>query len=109
MPALDGIRILDLTRLLPGPYATQILADMGAEVIKVERPPEGDYLRMTPPVITIPGADGSEASDEQVVGAVFAQVNRGKKSIGIDFSRPRGREVLFQLVKTTDILVESFR
>ena len=109
MSALDGIRILDLTRLLPGPYATQILADMGAEVIKVERPPEGDYLRMTPPVITIPGAGGNEAADELVVGAVFAQVNRGKKSIGIDFSRSRGREVLFQLVKTADILVESFR
>lgn len=99
--SLDRIRILDLSRLLPGPYATQWLADLGAEVIKVERPPEGDYARMMPPYMTLDA--------ERMEGAVFAQNNRGKQSIALDFFHPRGREILLRLCERADVLLESFR
>ncbi len=102
MSSLEGIRILDLSRLLPGPYATQLLADLGAEVIKIERPPEGDYLRLTPPLLEVNG--GAHA-----VSTVFAQVNRGKQSICLDFSSERGRAILQRLAQHADVLVESFR
>jgi alpha-methylacyl-CoA racemase len=102
MNSLEGIRILDLSRLLPGPYATQLLADLGAEVIKVERPPEGDYLRRSPPLLPLNG-------DTQSVSAVFAQVNRGKQSICLDFGSERGRVLLQHLARRADVFVESFR
>lgn len=101
MNSLEGIRVLDLTRLLPGPYATQLLADMGAEVIKVERPPEGDYARAIPPYIAL-GA-------EQFEGCVFAQNNRGKKSIELDFDSAQGRDMLLRLCERADVFIESFR
>lgn len=99
--SLQGIRILDLSRLLPGPYATQLLADLGAEVIKVERPPEGDYARMMPPYLTLDA--------ERIEGAVFAQNNRGKKSIAFDFFHPHGCDILLRLCERADVLLESFR
>lgn len=101
MQSLEGIRILDLSRLLPGPYATQLLANLGAEVIKVERPPEGDYARMMPPYITLDA--------ERAEGAVFWRNNRGKKSIALDFYNPQGREILLRLCQQADALIESFR
>ncbi|MGE5140740.1 MAG: CaiB/BaiF CoA transferase family protein [Rudaea sp.] len=100
---LEGIRVLDLSRLLPGPFATQILANMGAEVIKVERPPEGDYLRALPPWAEPPEGEGGEG-----IGAIFASINRGKKSIVVDFSSPRGRDTVLRLAATADVFVESF-
>lgn len=93
---LDGIRVLDLSRLLPGGYATQLLADMGAEVVKIERPGRGDYGREFDPKLP----DGT--------GAVFAAVNRGKKSISIDLSTDDGVEILYRLVEDADVLFENF-
>lgn len=94
---LDGMRIVDLTRLLPGPYATQLLADMGADVVKVEDPDGGDYART------------NEPSTPDGVGAVFDAVNRGKRSVAIDLTEPAGRELCYRLVETADAVVESFR
>jgi len=93
---LDGIVVLDLTRLLPGAAATQTLAAFGAEVIKVEEPGTGDYGRMMPPLV-----DG--------MGAVFRQVNRGKKSIAVNLKTPRGRDLLLGLAQKADVLIEGFR
>ncbi len=99
--ALAGIRVLDLSRLLPGPFATQMLANLGAEVIKIERPPMGDYARAMPPYITL--------SDDHAEGSVFAQNNQYKQSIAIDFDEPRGREVILRMCKQADVFIESFR
>ncbi len=104
MSPLEGIRVLDLSRLLPGPYATQLLANLGAEVIKVEHPPGGDYLRAIPPFVRV--LDGERS---QTTGAIFAQVNRGKKSVNLNFGDARGRQVLLRIAQTADVLVESYR
>lgn len=101
MNALTGIRVLDLSRLLPGPYATQLLANLGAEVIKVERPPLGDYARAMPPYLAL--------RDDQFEGAVFAQNNQHKKSVALDFDKARGREILLRLCERADVFIESFR
>ncbi len=93
---LDGIRVLDLTRLLPGPFATMLLGDMGAEIIKVEATRGGDYARYYQPFI------GS-------MGALFASVNRNKRSLALDLKQPRGVEALRRLLETSDVLIESFR
>ncbi len=98
MAALDGVRILDLSRLLPGPYATRILADLGAEVIKVESPQGGDYARWYPPLTGSPPASG-----------VFHQLNRGKKSLCLDLKQPEAIEVLWRIAGQVDVLVDSFR
>jgi alpha-methylacyl-CoA racemase len=87
---LHGITVLDLTRLLPGAFATQMLADEGAEVIKVEQPGAGDYARTLSP-------------------AVFVSTNAGKKSIAVDLKNPAGREVLLTLAANADVLIEGFR
>lgn len=92
----SGVRVLDLTRLLPGPFCTQLLADMGAEVLKVERPEGGDYARQYPPKI-----DG--------ISAFFAAVNRNKRSLTLDLKTDEGVEIFEQLVGDFDVLVESFR
>lgn len=101
MNALTNIRILDLSRLLPGPYATQLLANLGAEVIKIERPPLGDYARALPPFMTLHA--------DQFEGAVFAQNNQNKKSAALDFDTERGRAILLRLCERADVFVESFR
>ena len=90
---LSGVRVLDLTRLAPGPYATLILADLGAEVVKLE-PPEGDATRAMPPG----GA-----------GELFAALNRGKRSLVLDLKRPRAVEAVTRLLARCDVLVEGFR
>jgi crotonobetainyl-CoA:carnitine CoA-transferase CaiB-like acyl-CoA transferase len=98
---LAGLRILDLTRLLPGPAATMHLADFGADVIKVEDTGEGDYLRGFPPLVA--NAEGAR------VNPIFDAVNRGKRSIRIDLKSDAGRDVLLKLVDTADALIEGFR
>ncbi len=94
---LDGIRVLDLSRLLPGPYATQLLADAGAEVIKIEDTDAGDYARMMPPYTD----DG--------VGAIFDAVNRGKRSVALDLKSDEGREAFLTLAESADVVFEQFR
>ncbi len=94
---LDGVRVLDLTRLLPGPYATQLLADAGADVVKIEDTGAGDYARHMPPVT------------DEGVGAVFDAVNRDKRSVAIDLKEEAGREAFYALVAEADVVIESFR
>ena len=94
---LDGIRVLDLTRLLPGPYASQLLADAGADVIKVEDTGAGDYARHGQP------------ETERGVGRIFDAVNRGKRSVAIDLKSEAGREAFYRLAAGADVLFESFR
>ncbi len=96
MLPLDGIRILDLSTVVLGPYASQILAEYGAEVIKIE-PPDGDSTRRTGP------------STEDGMGAIFLGVNRGKKSVVLDLKQSAGRETLLKLVDTADVLMHSIR
>lgn len=98
---LAGVRVIDLSRLLPGPYATQLLANLGAEVIKIERPPEGDYARAMPPYISLRA--------EQFEGSVFAQNNQNKKSVALDFDTAEGRELVLKLCEKADVFIESFR
>jgi crotonobetainyl-CoA:carnitine CoA-transferase CaiB-like acyl-CoA transferase len=101
--ALEGIRVLDLTRVLAGPWATQLLADLGAEVIKVEKPGEGDDTRhWGPPYATGPDGKTREA-------AYFLAANRGKRSICVDMARPQGQRILRELAATSDVLVENFK
>jgi alpha-methylacyl-CoA racemase len=98
---LDGLTVLDLSRLLPGGFCSCLLADFGADVIKVEDTGVGDYLRWTPPHYD--GADPSAA------GAPFLALNRNKRSIQIDLKSPAGAGVLRRLVREADVLLESFR
>ncbi|MFC1958381.1 CaiB/BaiF CoA transferase family protein, partial [Chloroflexota bacterium] len=92
---LDGIRILDLSWVLSGPFATMVLSDLGAEVIKVERPQTGDLARGNGPFI-----DGESS--------YFLSLNRGKKSITLDLQTPQGKQVFLKLVKKVDAVVENF-
>ncbi|MGE5200728.1 MAG: CaiB/BaiF CoA transferase family protein, partial [Acidobacteriota bacterium] len=94
--ALAGIRVIDLTRVLGGPYCTQMLGDHGAEVIKVE-PPQGDETRGWGPPF-----QGDAAS-------YFIGVNRNKRGVALDLSRPEGRTVLFRLLESADVLIENFK
>jgi len=98
---LEGLRILDLTRLLPGPALGMHLADLGAEVIKVEDTGEGDYMRGLPPLARSASGSG--------VNPAFENINRGKRSICLDLKKPQGRELLLRLVDTADALIEGFR
>ena len=93
---LDGVVILDCSRLLPGPFATQLLANLGADVIKVEDPALGDHMRVLPPLV-----DGTSYP--------FLMVNRGKRSVVVDLRKEEGREVLYRLAKKADVFVEQFR
>jgi alpha-methylacyl-CoA racemase len=92
---LDGLRVLDLTRLLPGPYATQLLADCGADVVKVEEPGTGDPTRTFDATLPGPG--------------LFPSVNRGKRSVAIDLASDRGREAFLAVAETADVVVEGFK
>jgi alpha-methylacyl-CoA racemase len=93
---LEGNRVLDLSRLLPGPYLTLILADLGADVVKVEDPRLGDYMRAAPPL-----RDG--------LGARFLAMNRDKRSLGLDLKAAAGREAFLRLAAGADVVLESFR
>lgn len=96
MGALSDIKVLDLTRVLAGPYATMLLADLGAEIIKIEQPEKGDDSR----------AFGPYKNGES---AYFMSINRNKESITLNLKAPEGKEILKELVKQVDILVENFR
>jgi alpha-methylacyl-CoA racemase len=98
---LEGIRVLDLSRLLPGGFCSLLLADFGAEVLKVEDTGAGDYIRWAPPYY-----DGAEHSTKS---ALFLSLNRNKRSIRIDLKNEAGREVLLRLVRDHDVVLESFR
>ncbi len=95
--ALAGLRVVDLTRVLGGPYCTMVLSDHGAEVIKLE-PPQGDEVRDWGPPFN---ADGD--------ASYFVGVNRNKRSVGLDLSKPAGKEVLLRLLEGADVLVENFK
>jgi len=101
---LEHIRVLDLTRVLAGPWATQNLADLGAEVIKVERPGSGDETRTWGPP-WLRGADGRETRE----AAYYLSVNRGKKSITVDLSKPAGQRLVQDLATRSDVLVENYK
>ena len=97
---LAGVRVLDFTRILSGPYCTLFLAELGAEVIKIERPGVGDDTRSWgPPFI----------DDDDRISAYFAALNRGKSSVAVDFSHARGQELLHKLVGKCDVVIENFR
>jgi alpha-methylacyl-CoA racemase len=98
---LEGLRVLDLTRLLPGGFCSLLLADFGADVVKVEDTGMGDYVRWAPPYY-----DGAE---ETARGALFLALNRGKRSIRIDLKTDAGKKVLLRLVRDADVVLESFR
>ena len=94
--ALEGIRVLDLSRLLPGPFLTMILGDLGADVVKVEDPRVGDYMRNMPPA-------------QKGVGSRYLAVNRNKRSLCLDLKTDTGRSAFLRMVKKADVVVESFR
>src|SRR5947209_13868101 len=97
MAALEGMRVLELTQIMAGPFCTMLLADLGAEVIKIENPRGGDdSRRMAPPYY-----NGESAA--------FLAVNRNKYGIALDIRTPEGKEVLWRLIATADVLLEIFR
>jgi crotonobetainyl-CoA:carnitine CoA-transferase CaiB-like acyl-CoA transferase len=101
---LHGVRILDLTRILAGPWAAQNLADLGAEVIKIEKPGEGDdSRRFGPPFIH------DAQSGERIHAAYFLSCNRGKKSVAIDIATARGQQLVRELASKCDVLIENFK
>ena len=110
MTPLDGINVLDLTRVLSGPYCTMLLADMGARVIKIEQPGKGDDTRAWGPPFLYPsghtppagGPDGGES-------AYFLSINRNKESVTLDFKHAEGRALLERLIAKSDVVVENFR
>jgi alpha-methylacyl-CoA racemase len=98
---LAGLRVLDLTRLLPGGFCTLLFADLGAEVLKVEDTGMGDYIRWAPPYY--------EGAEESTRSALYLSLNRGKRSIRLNLKEERGREVLLRLVRDYDVVVEGNR
>jgi formyl-CoA transferase len=97
MGALEGLKVVDLSRVLGGPYCGQMLADHGAEVIKVE-PPQGDETRTWGPPF-----------DQEGISAYFAGINRNKRTMALDLSRPEGRTVLLRLLEGADVLIDNFK
>src|SRR5579871_6463818 len=100
---LAGVHVLDLSRVLAGPYAAMLLGDLGAEVIKVERPGTGDDTRHWGPPFVPPGAGDTAES------TYFLSANRGKRSVAIDLKDPAERGFVEALVRWADVLVENFR
>ena len=94
--ALSGIRVLDLTRVLAGPFCTMLLGDMGAEIIKIETPGQGDDSRRYPPFI------GEES-------AYFMNLNRNKKSLVLNLKHPKAKEIFLDLVEKADVVLENLR
>ncbi len=99
-PPLTGVRVVDFTRVIAGPLASQILSDMGAEVIKIENPDGGDDTRK--------GA-GPRAGGPSGESHFFMTYNRGKKSVALDFTKPEGQAVVHRLLEKTDVLLQNFR
>ena len=100
---LEGVRVVELARILAGPWAGQALADLGAEVVKVERPGAGDDTRQWGP----PFLEGEHG--ERLDAAYFHSCNRGKKSLAVDFERPEGQEIVRRLAAGADVLIENFK
>jgi len=98
---LEGVKVLDLSRLLPGGFCSLLLADFGADVVKVEDTGMGDYVRWSPPYY--------EGAERGANSALFLALNRGKRSIRVDLKTDEGREVLLRLARDADVLLESFR
>src|SRR5262249_27196239 len=98
---LGDIKVLDLSRLLPGGFCSLMLADFGAEGLKVEDTGMGDYIRWSPPYY--------EGADDAAKSALYLALNRGKRSIRLNLKEEGGREVLLKLVREYDVLLESFR
>src|SRR6266576_4698448 len=98
---LEGVRVLDLSRLLPGGFCSLLLADFGADVVKVEDTGMGDYVRWAAPYY--------EGADDSAKSALFLALNRGKRSIRLNLKSEQGREVLLRLAGDADVLLESFR
>jgi crotonobetainyl-CoA:carnitine CoA-transferase CaiB-like acyl-CoA transferase len=96
MPPLDGLRVIDLTRVVAGPFCTMMLGDMGAEVLKIEEPKHGDDSRAWAPFI-------------EGTGSFFLALNRSKKSVALDLKTPGGADTLRRLIETADVLIENFR
>jgi crotonobetainyl-CoA:carnitine CoA-transferase CaiB-like acyl-CoA transferase len=101
LSALAGLKVLDLSRLLPGGFCSLLLADFGADVLKVEDTGMGDYIRWSPPF--------HEGAHDSAKSALFLSLNRGKRSIRLNLKEEAGREVLLRLVREHDVLLESFR
>jgi crotonobetainyl-CoA:carnitine CoA-transferase CaiB-like acyl-CoA transferase len=101
--ALEHLRVLDMSRVLAGPFLAQSLADFGADVIKVERPHHGDESRTFPPYLK--DAAGADTADS----AYFMSINRGKRSITIDIAKPRGQELVKALAAQSDVLIENYK
>ena len=93
---LEGVRVVDVSAILSGPLATMMLADQGADVIKVERPSFGDLMRVGP-------------FRSGTMSAFYANANRGKRAIAVDITLERGRELLIELVRGADVFVQNFR
>ncbi|MGE0581677.1 MAG: CaiB/BaiF CoA transferase family protein [Steroidobacteraceae bacterium] len=104
MGPLHGIRVLDLSRVLAGPWATQALADLGAEVIKIERPDGGDDTRQWGPPYA-QDASGRDTSES----AYYLSTNRGKRSVAVDLAQPEGARLVRELARRADVLVENFK
>ena len=101
--ALDGLKVLDLSRILAGPWCSQMLADLGADVIKIERPGGGDDTRgWGPPYV------GNE-NGEPIESAYFLSTNRGKRSLAIDISQPQGQAIIRSLAEKADVMIENFK
>src|SRR3954465_13990454 len=95
--ALAGLKVIDLTRVLGGPYCTMVLSDHGADVIKLE-PPQGDETREWGPPFDVAGG-----------ASYYLGINRNKLGVGLDLSKPAGREVLLRLLEGADVLIENFK
>ncbi len=96
MAPLDGLRVIDLTRVVAGPFCTMMLGDMGAEVLKIEEPRHGDDSRGWAPFI-------------EGTGSFYLALNRSKKSVALDLKAPDGAAALRRLIETADVLIENFR
>ncbi|MEO7111261.1 MAG: CaiB/BaiF CoA-transferase family protein [Polyangiaceae bacterium] len=103
MAALDGVKVLDLSRLLPGPFASLVLADLGAKVDKIEDPGPGDYMRHMPPHVSAPDNPNDTHS------SIFASINRNKRSATLDLKKPAAQAALLKMVRGYDVLLEQFR
>ena len=102
--ALSHIRVLDLSRVLAGPWASQLLADMGADVIKIERPESGDDTRgWGPPFLK------DEAGNDTSEAAYYLAANRGKKSLTLNIAKPEAQEIIRQLAKQSDVFIENYK
>lgn len=110
VPALPlaGLKVLDLSRILAGPFCTQILADLGADVVKVERPGIGDDTREWGPPFLPPAVAADDATEGRSPSAYFLSCNRGKRSLVVDLSQPEARELLDDLIRNADVLLENF-